>query len=354
MALLIFYLALSIGVSFLCSVLEAVLLSLTPSFVETMKRERPGAGRVLEQVRDNLDNSIACILILNTFAHTMGAAGVGSQAVQQFGAKWESLIAVMLTLVILYFSEIIPKTLGATYWRILALPAARIIKWLVRLVYPLVWLSAYVTRLFSNKKHNGISREEILAFAALGYKGGVLGRQETQLLENILALRQISTEQILTPRTVVHALPEQSSVSAALAEPLTERFSRIPVFRDSVDQITGLVTNRQLFELEREGHSEQRLSEIARPVFTVSQSLPVLLLLDLFISRKEHLFVVEDIYGQVAGIVTLEDAIETLLGREIVDETDVAEDMQKLARRRFRERLRRKRNLVADPDADKE
>ena len=174
MTLLFIYLAIAIGVSFLCSVLEAVLLSVTPSYAENLLTERPRAARRLGRVRERLDESLSSILILNTFAHTMGAAGVGSQALQVFGQQWETLIAVLLTLAILYFSEIIPKTLGATFWRQLAIPSALVISWLVKLVYPLVWLATRLTRLFSANRGNEITREEIIALASLGHKDGTL------------------------------------------------------------------------------------------------------------------------------------------------------------------------------------
>ena len=207
MTLLVVYLAIAIGVSFLCSILEAVLLSITPSYAENLSSTRPRAGAWVNSVREHLDQSLAAILILNTFAHTMGAVGVGSQALQLFGARWETLIAVLLTLAILYFSEIIPKTLGATFWRPLALPSAILIHWLVRLVYPLVWLATRLTRLFRRKRENEITREEILATVALGRKDGALVARENEYLEIVLALREITTEQVLTPRTVVHMLP---------------------------------------------------------------------------------------------------------------------------------------------------
>ena len=353
MALLIAYLSLAIGVSFLCSILEAVLLSITPSFVEAHLQANPKQGEVLARVKSNLDNSISCILILNTFAHTMGAAGVGAQAIQLFGPEWESLIAVMLTLAILYLSEIIPKTLGATYWKVLALPAARIIIILVKLVYPLVWLSSYITKLISKNKSGHVSREEIKAFAGLGYKGGVLGEQENLLMTNILALREITTEQILTPRTVVFALPDDSLVSDALNPTQSERFTRIPIYQESIDQISGVVNRRELLEVDREGKGNMAINQFALPIFHVSQSLPVLHLLDQFINRQEHIFVVEDSFGQTAGIVTLEDAIETLLGREIVDETDTHTDMQVLAKKRFRDRLRERKKLVESTNSEK-
>lgn len=340
MTLLFIYLFIAIGVSFLCSILEAVLLSITPSYLEKLSIEHPRSGRIIYQVKDRLDESLSSILILNTFAHTMGAAGVGSQAVQIFGPEWETLIAVLLTLVILYFSEIIPKTLGATFWRSLAVPAAFIISWLVRLVYPLVWISTRLTRLFSSSKENEITREEIIALASLGHKGGALISRENEYLANLLRLREVRTGQILTPRTVVHMLDENLTVKDALDHPQTRQFTRIPTYAGSRDNVIGKVIRVELFEAEREGRGGDPIRSVAREIIRVSEKLPVQNLLDLFIKHHMHLFLVEDEFGQTSGIVTLEDAIETLLGREIVDESDAVADMQELARDKYRARLR--------------
>ena len=206
MTLLFLYLAIAIGVSFLCSVLEAVLLSVTPSFAEALLNDRPQAGQVLGNVQSRMDESLSAILILNTFAHTMGAAGVGAQAMVIFGPQWETLVAVVLTLVILYFSEIIPKTLGATYWKKLAIPASWAILGLIRMTLPLVWLATLVTGLLGKKTSHEITRDEVLAMVSLGKKNGNLFEEESEYLTNLLSLRDIATESIITPRSVVHML----------------------------------------------------------------------------------------------------------------------------------------------------
>jgi CBS domain containing-hemolysin-like protein len=350
MTLLIVYLAIAIGISFLCSILEAVLLSITPSFAENLAGNRPRAGARINRLRERLDESLASILILNTFAHTMGAVGVGSQALQLFGAQWEALIAVLLTLAILYFSEIIPKTLGATFWRPLAVPASVVISWLVKLVYPLVWLATRLTRLFARKRENEITREEIVAMLSLGQKDGALISQENEYLFNILNLREVTTEEVLTPRTVVHMLPQSLSISEALENPASKRFSRMPIYGNDIDDITGKVLRVDLYEAERSGHGADPISRVAKPILRVPEKLPVQHLLDKFIKKQAHLFLVEDEFGQTAGIVTLEDAIETLLGREIVDESDVVEDMQELARGKYRERLRAVKRQSVESD----
>lgn len=348
MTLLITYLVIAIGVSFLCSILEAVLLSVTPSFVAKVQKSKPIGGKVLGQVKKNIDKSISSILILNTFAHTMGAAGVGAQAIRVFGEEKETLIAFLLTLAILYFSEIIPKTIGAKFWRSLAIPSAYVISFLVKLVYPLVWFSSLLTRMFNKDKTDIISREEIRAFAALGHKDGSIFHQENQLLENIFTLRDLKVEDILTPRSVVHALQENTTISDALAAEQTMSFTRIPVFNQSIDDISGVILKGHLYEQERKGNGDKPLSTIVLPLVRVSESLPVLPLLDIFIKRHEHIFLVEDHFGQTAGIVTLEDAVETLLGREIMDESDQVEDMQQLAKAKFRQRLKTSNIKLSD------
>jgi len=333
-------LVIAIGISFLCSILEAVLLSVTPSFVEKTLLEQPKKGPVLAKVKTRLDESLSSILILNTFAHTMGAAGVGAQAIRVFGEQWETLVAVLLTLVILYFSEIIPKTLGAKFWRKLAIPSAYIIIWLVKLTFPLVRISTHLTRLFTPSKGSEITREEIIALASLGLKDGTLFSQENEYLSNILNLRELRTGQVFTPRTVVHMLHQDMTVTEALNHEITSQFTRMPIYGNSIDDIKGKVIKGDLYEAERSGHGAEPIVNFAIPLPRVSEKLPVQQLLDMFIKNQMHLYLVEDEYGQTSGVVTLEDAIETLLGREIVDESDVVIDMQELARNKFRDRLR--------------
>ena len=319
--------------------MEAVILSVTPSFIVKKRNKGKDYAIWLGKFKENIDRPLASILTLNTFAHTIGAAGVGSQAVQIFGKKWESLIAVLLTLAILYLSEIIPKTLGATFWRQLAVPSAFMISNLVKIVYPLVWVSTCITKLFSGKKKHEITREEIIALASLSHKGGALFSQENAYISNLLSLRDKTTEQILTPRTVVHMLEESRTVSEALNDPQTANFSRIPLYTDSSDNVTGKIIRADLFEAERKGQGDLPITKFAKPIFRVSEKLSVHKLLDMFTKRKSHLFLVEDEFGQTAGVVSLKDAIETLLGIEILDERDTVEDMQALAKDKYRDRL---------------
>ncbi len=331
MALLIFYLALALLVSFLCSILEAVLLSVTPSYIGSLDDYAPHK-QVLSGLKSDIDQAISSILILNTIAHTMGAAGVGAEAVRIFGVQWQSLIAVVLTLLILYFSEIIPKTIGATYWRELARPTAHVVALLVRLLRPLLWISQQITRRIQKSGGDGPTREEITAMAELGEQSGTLEANESRLIENLITLKQVSVGDILTPRSVVFSLDADIGIGDALQCDSVFVYSRIPVYENSPHDIVGMVLAKRIMKAAAKGETRQaKLRSIATPVHHVPKHMPVYYLLDSFIQRQEHLFVVHDEFRQYSGIVTLEDAIETLLGREIMDELDQVADMQQLA-----------------------
>lgn len=330
MGLLSFYLALALFVSFLCSILEAVLLSVTPSYIVSLPEGQ--FKRTLENLKKDIDTSISSILILNTIAHTMGAAGVGAEAVRIFGIEWQSLIAVVLTLLILYFSEIIPKTIGANFWRELAKPCTYIIHFLTRILIPFLWFSHFITSRIQKNHSKGPTREEIAAMAEIGEESGILEEREGQLIENLLELKQIKIKDILTPRSVVFTLDGDQTIESALSEEDLLIYSRIPVYEQSTDNIIGLVFSRTILKTaSMDEQSHKPIKSVMQPIFRVPRDMPVYFLLDQFINRKEHLFLVHDAYRQYSGIVTLEDAIETLLGREIIDEADKVEDMQKFA-----------------------
>lgn len=336
MTLLILYSLLTITASFLCSVLEAILLSASPHYIDTLTKSHPRFAQLARRVKGNLDQSIASILVVNTFAHTLGAAAIGAQSVRVFGDHWQALVAIVLTLGILYLSEILPKVLGATYWKQLLRPAVTTIYFLTKIAYPFVVLGSLLTRFIKSREPAGVSREEIVAIAEMGEKQGSLLSQESDLIENLLSLKGHRASDILTPRSVVFALAADTRVRDALEIDLMHLHSRIPLFEDTIDSVTGLVFNQKILEASLNGEDDKPLRDIAVPVFMVSENLPVLNLLDLFIKRQEHLFVVHDRYGQTAGVVTLEDAIETLLGVEIVDEMDRVVDMQAYAKERGR------------------
>ena len=335
MTLLLTYLFIALIVSFLCSILEAVLLSSTPSYIESLgKKNNSETAEMLRDLKSNIDKPISSILILNTFAHTMGAAGVGAQAQMLYGEKFETLIAVGLTLCILYFSEIIPKTIGAVYWKRLLVPSAYLIKFLIKLTYPLVWISLFITNSISKgkAKDSSFSRDEIMAAVTMGEKEGSILSTESTLIENLFKLKNIKTKDIMTPRSVVFAFKSSTSVEDAIEDDKMYIHSRIPVYSENIDDIIGIVFNQTILEESVEERDSTLLLDITVPVHKISENVPVSSLIDQFIKRKTHLFVVQDNYGQTSGVVTLEDAIETLLGVEIVDEMDEVEDMQVFAK----------------------
>ncbi|MDD2399596.1 MAG: hemolysin family protein [Sulfurovum sp.] len=334
MTLLLTYLFVALTISFVCSVLEAVLLSSTNSYIQTLPKTNEKAITKLKNLKSNIDKPIASILILNTFAHTMGAAGVGAQAQLLFGAEWQAAIAFVLTLLILYASEIIPKTIGALYWKSLLIPSAYLISFMIKVTYPLVWFSSIITTFISRgkNKNTNFSRDEIMAVVAIGEKEGSLMSKESYLIENLLKLKHIKAKDIMTPRSVVFALPSNTTVGEALNEDRLYIHSRIPIFDESIDHIVGVVFNQTILEESIEDHDDKLLETIAIPVHKVSENVPVFALIDIFIKKKTHLFIVHDNYGQTSGVVTLEDAIEALLGVEIVDEMDEVEDMQAFAK----------------------
>jgi len=344
--LLIIYLSIALIVSFTCSILEAVLLSSTNSYIETLNKESNADAIVmLKELKSNIDVPISSILTFNTFAHTMGAAGVGAQTQLLFGNEWQTLVAFVVTLLILYVSEIIPKTIGALYWKKMLIPSAYLISFLVTISTPFNWFSSLLTNYISkNKKsHNNFSRDEIMAVVAMGEKEGSILSKESNLIENLLKLKNIKAKDIMTPRSVVFALPSSTTIEEAIEDDRMYIHSRIPIFNETLDDVVGVVFNQRILEESVEDHDTITLESISHEVHMVSENLPVPNLIDQFVKRKTHLFIVFDSYGQTAGVVTLEDAIETLLGVEIVDEMDEVEDMQIFAKDRskqFQDRIK--------------
>ena len=325
MTTLLLFLFLALGVSFLCSVLEAVLLSTTRYFIEAQDTRLPGV-LTLRRVKEEIDLSIGAILTLNTIAHTVGAAGVGAEATELFGHQWAFAVSAVLTLLILYLSEIIPKTIGALYWRRLAIPAAFLIRGMVIITYPFLVISGYLTQLLRPEKQAKISRDEILAVAAIGEEDGVIGQKEGDLLESLILSRKYRVSDILTPRVSVVALPLEMTLQEAASHSALESYSRIPVYRGDMDHIEGVVYSRQVLANAASGKGALPLEALMEPVFVISENLPVLTVMDQFLKRREHLFLVRDRYGQMVGIVTLEDVLETILGMEIMDEFDTVEE----------------------------
>jgi len=352
MTLLIVYLSLTLIITFMSSILEAVLLSCTNSYIETLPKDlNENAIAKLKELKANIDVPISSILTFNTFAHTMGAAGVGAQAQLLFGNEWQTAVAFVVTLLILYASEIIPKTIGAIYWKKLLIPSAYLVSFLVTLTYPFVWVSSLLTNYISrNKKsHHNYSRDEIMAVVAMGEREGTILSKESDLIENLLKLKNIKAKDIMTPRSVVFALPATTTIEDAIEDDRMYIHSRIPIFGETLDDVVGIVFNQRILEESVEDHDKITLENIAHEVHMVSENLPVPNLIDQFVKRKTHLFIVFDSYGQTAGVVTLEDAIETLLGVEIVDEMDEVEDMQLFAKdrsKKFQDRMKVERKKL--------
>jgi len=335
MTLLLIYLGLALFVSFVCSMLEAVLLSSTNSYIETLSRDEHGdTVDVIKNLKKNIDRPISSILTFNTFAHTMGAAGVGAQAQILFGSQFQTAVAFVLTLLILYVSEIIPKTIGALYWKKLLVPSAILIEFLIKVTYPFVWLSKIITNFLTKgkKKVADYSRDEIMAVVAMGERDGTIKSSESHLIENLLKLKHIKAKDIMTPRSVVVAFQAEMTVGDAIEDDRMYIHSRIPIFNETIDDIVGIVLNQSILEASLEDRDSSIMNDLIIDAHHVSESLPVSLLIDMFIKRKTHLFIVKDSYNQTAGVVTLEDVIEVLLGVEIVDEMDEVEDMQIFAK----------------------
>ncbi|MCS4101795.1 CNNM domain-containing protein [Salinibacter ruber] len=341
MGLLLLYVALAIGVSFLCSVMEAVLLSVTPSYVAALEREGSTVGKRLHQFKENVDRPLAAILSLNTIAHTVGAAGVGAQAAVVFGEAYTGIVAGVLTLLILVLSEIIPKTLGAVYWRTLTPALVRLLTATIIVMWPLVKLSQGLTYLLSQDEDEAaFSREEFTAMAELGEEEGVFEEKESRILRNLFRFNSLRVKDVMTPRTVIFQMPEHRTIGDVVEEHDEFRFSRIPVYDDNPDDITGYVLKDEMLLRAAQEEFEVSLSEISRDILVVHETLALPDLLERLLDRLEHIALVVDEYGGVAGVVTMEDVVETLLGLEIVDEADSVEDMQALARKQWFKRAR--------------
>lgn len=336
MTLLFIYLFLALFFSSLCSILEATVLSSTPSYIESMDKNSYSQKSIdlVKEMKGDIDKSISAILTLNTFAHTMGAAGVGAQAAIVFGEQWQSLVAFILTLLVLYITEIYPKTYAALYWKRFLVPTAYIISFLIKVTYPFIWVGTKITNYIQKNKSDeaNFSKDEIMALVNLSEKEGSIQAKESDFIENLFKLKSIKTEDIMTPRSVVFALEKKTSIKEAVANDKTYIHSRIPVYDTTIDNIVGIVLNQTILAERIKKNKNKKLEDIIIPVHKVSETLSISVLIDSFLRRKSHLFIVQDSYGQTSGVVTLEDALETLLGVEIVDEMDEVTDMQEFAK----------------------
>ncbi|MFO7986188.1 MAG: hemolysin family protein [Desulfatiglandaceae bacterium] len=341
MSLLIFYLSLALGVSFFCSVLEAVILSITPSFVEALRQKSPKTGTKLRYLKANIDLPLAAILSLNTIAHTVGAAGVGAQAMVVFGDGYIALTSALLTFLILIFSEIIPKTLGALYWKQLVPVTLRILPVLIRALYPLVFLSDKIARwLASDKTVSAVSREEVQAMTELARKSGVFHEQESRILKNLLWVGKLKVKDVMTPRPVMFMLPAGMTVGEVMDQYPEIEFSRIPIYTENPEDTDSFVLRNDIMMEASKNRLDTLLSTLSRTMKIVPDATNLILIFEQFLSEGEHIAMVVNEYGGIEGIVTMEDVVETLLGIEIVDETDVTIDMQAMARQQWRKRAR--------------
>ncbi|HDR89579.1 MAG TPA: HlyC/CorC family transporter [Bacteroidetes bacterium] len=339
MTLLIVYLILALGISFLCSILEAVLLSVPPSYLETLSQQGSRLAGQLRKIKKNISSPLAAILSLNTIAHTIGAAGVGAQATLVFGEAWFGVISAVLTLLILVLSEIIPKTIGASWNRQLSIPLVPVLRFIMFIMYPLVWLSNQLTRLITSGKHMvTLSRDEMAAMANIGKQEGVLAEDESKTIYNLLRLRNIPVSSIMTPRTVLISLPENMQLREFLQKMNEIPVSRILLWKNEPDNITGYFLKSEALEnLARDRH-RKKLGDLKRDLMIVYEGLPVMGLYQKMLAAREHIALVVDEYGEVAGVVTQEDIFETMTGMEILDETDVHTDLQQLARELWKKR----------------
>ena len=334
MLLLTLYALTALVFSFLCSIAESVILSVNSAHIAMLEQQEKPSGPLLRKLKKNIDRPLSAILTLNTIAHTVGAAGVGAQAGVVFGNASLGITSAILTFMILVFSEIIPKTLGAHYWRQLAPATAFSLKWLIFTLYPFVKLSEKLTGRFKEQPVlHGLNREEFVAMAELSANEGQLAQQESKILQNLLHLPYVRVSDVMTPRTVVFSADENQSISAFLNLRQPHQFSRIPVYQQPSSQIHGFVLRSDLLIAQSQGQGEEAIKNYRRDIHALLDSLSLSQALDEMIRVRAHLMLVVNEYGDMAGIITMEDIFETLLGLEIIDESDAVEDMQKLARK---------------------
>ena len=341
---IIIFLILALGVSFICSLLEAIILSVTWSHIEILSKDDNRSGKRLKELKEDIDVPLAAILTLNTISHTIGAAGVGSEF-NKLGNEWFTVASIILTILILVFSEIIPKTLGANYWKKLAPSSAYLLDAMIWITWPIVVVLNSFSRRISegNEDQKEMTREEMIAVAEIGETQGALEKQETQVIKNLLTLDKILAEDVMTPSTVMMTFHKSDTIEKVIQENSPIPFSRIPIVDNDLDDIIGVVYRSKILEMSSEGNSEVKMDDIAAKLSTVSPEASVATLLEEFLKKREHVFLVVDEYGTTQGIITLEDAVETLLGAEIVDESDSVEDMRQLARELWEKRRKRKR-----------
>lgn len=340
--LLIIYVLLALIFSFLCSVAESVLLSITPSYIEGLKKKRPRHAALLKRLRqDNVDRSLAAILTLNTIAHTVGAIGAGAKSTIVFGSAWFGLFSAVMTLLILFLSEIVPKTLGALYWSRLVGPISYFVNTLIVVLYPIVWISELLTKFISHGKEvHMFSRDEFIAMAQVGVETGHIEAKESKLIRNIFRFESLKVGDIMTPRTVISSLPEDMKIIESMDQITQTPFSRLPLYKSSIDEISGFVLKEDILINAAQKHGEDKLKSLKREIYTVPDTVSLTKLFEHLLKERQHIAIVVNEHGGTDGLVTLEDLIETLMGMEIMDETDDVVDMRALARKQWKERAK--------------
>lgn len=340
MVLLFSYMFLAIGVSFVCSIMEAVLLSITPSYVASLKKDKPILAGRIQSLKDKVDQPLAAILTLNTVAHTAGAALVGAQAAALFGDAAIGAASAIMTILVLVLSEIIPKTLGAHYWRNLASPVSSILVVLVKVLRPFIWLSDQITKLVGSKKDEShFIRAEIEAMAELGSEAGALDKDESQIIRSLLRFKHLSLDEVMTPRTVLFKVHKDMSVDDYLSEHGSESFSRVLVYDKEPEDIIGFVHKNDIMLAYHRLGEQYKLGKLIKPIYTVSEKVKLPKLYQTLLQKRTHISLVIDEYGDVQGIVTLEDILEALMGMEIVDEGDKTSCMQEMAKQKWQKRV---------------
>jgi CBS domain containing-hemolysin-like protein len=356
--LLITFFVLAVAASFLCSLLEAVLLSITPSYAQLKMQGGSRTGRLLEEFKSNIDRPLAAILTLNTIAHTAGAIGVGEQSAKIWADANPMITSVVVPTVmilgILILSEIIPKTIGANHWQRLVPFTVATLRVIIFLLYPLVWMSQIITRTLKKDKSQSVfSRSEFLAMAEIGVTEGVVEKQDSEIIGNLLRLERVRAKDIMTPRIVVRLASEEQSIKDFFTTAGELPFSRIPLYEDEDrEHVSGYFLKPELLESLVQGNGDHPLASIKRNIILVHESLPISDLFNRFLEKREHIALVVDEYGGMAGIVTMEDVMETLLGMEITDESDNTVDMQALARKKWEERALRIGLIENSPEED--
>lgn len=344
MTLLLVYFFLALIVSFLCSIAESVILSVSIPFVELKVLEKKGGAKKLRKFKHDVGPALSSILTLNTVANTIGAAGVGAQATIVFGEAYFGIVSAVLTLLILIFSEILPKSIGARYWRGLALPIARIINVMIYISYPIVLFSRLITKLISGGKEIAkVSREEVAALAKIGTHEGVFEESESKIIGNLINMQSVAVRDVMTPRTVVFLASEETTLGEVIKQKEILKYSRIPVYKDNIDNVTGYVLKFDILEklAATKDNEKLQLKDIRRPIVISYEGTSVPKLFEMLLEKKEQISLVVDEYGGMDGIATLEDIIETILGMEIVDEKDGQIDMQQVAKERWKIRAKR-------------